>query len=228
MKWFGWPRWLCLAVVAGLTGFGGVYGPWWQPSAQVQSIVEGLRAGSVYEAPNASGVVNAQRARQVIGDRAIVVVILDRQPLTGTGDHGDPWMTLCHQIAREITGSYIWVYATDGKGSYDGANCVCGDFPKSSKTTDQVSDFDLRVNIAAQLSARYRRSATDLTPELEEFVLTFDAEAAKGVRADSRQRPCSRPARRSAARACRCGDGRRRRTAVLLASVGRLGAATPP
>jgi hypothetical protein len=67
----------------------------------------------------------------------------------------------------------------DGEGTYDGGNCVGDDFPESTKTAGQVGDFDLQVNIAAQLSALYRRSATDLIPELEEFVLTFDAEAAK-------------------------------------------------
>jgi hypothetical protein len=177
MKWFGVPRWVFLAVVAGLAAFGAVYGPWSQPSAQVRSIVEGLRTSSVYEQPGSPGVVNAQRARQVIGDRAILMVLLDRTPLPASGD--DPRMALCHQISNAIPGDFIWVYGMDDTGVYKGNNCVGKDFPKPTKNGDAVSDFDLTVNIAAQLSAQYRTSAANLTPEIEEFVLTFDAEAAK-------------------------------------------------
>lgn len=169
------PRWLVAGIVGGLIAFGAVFGPWAQPSAQVKSIVEDLRGGSVYEAPGAPGIVDAQRARQVIGDRAILVVLLDRTPLTTSGDSRDPRMNLCHQLADVIQDDYIWVYAQGEDGAYKGNNCVGDDFPGAG------DDLDITINIAAETSAQYRATDADRTPELEEFVLSYDAETSKSL-----------------------------------------------
>ncbi|HWC84558.1 MAG TPA: hypothetical protein VG756_31765 [Pseudonocardiaceae bacterium] len=174
-RWFGVPRWIVLGVVVGLAAFAGVYGPWSQPSAQVRTIIDGLRGSSVYIAPDAPGLVNAARARQVIGDRPIVMAILDRTPLPDADD--DPRMVLCEQIAKQLPTDYIWVYAQTSDGKYDGNDCYGSDFPTPTKAGVSMDDFDTALNIGAQLSAQYRVSDTDLTPEIEEFALTFDDEA---------------------------------------------------
>ncbi|GAA5168745.1 hypothetical protein [Amycolatopsis dongchuanensis] len=171
------PRWLVLGVAAGLAAFAALYGPWAQPSAQVRSIVEALRTSSVYEQPGAPGVVDARRARQVIGDRAILLVLLDRSPLSTSGDSKDPRMNLCHQLSEEIPDDYIWVYAQGDDGEYKGNNCVGDGFP--APNTGTKDDFDLTLNIGAELSAQYRATDTDRTPELEEFVLAYDAATSK-------------------------------------------------
>jgi hypothetical protein len=178
-RWFGVPRWVWLAGVVGLILFAVVYGPWSQPSVRVRTIVDGLRTSSVYRQPGAPGLVNAARVRQVIGDRPIVVAILNRTPLPAGADHDDPQEALCQAIAREITDDYIWVYGADATGKYSGDDCYGSDFPAPSAPGVDMFDFDAGVNIAAQLSAQFRTSDTNLTPELEEFVLSFDAETAK-------------------------------------------------
>jgi hypothetical protein len=177
-RWFGLPRWVVLAVLVGLAAFAAVYGPWAQPSAQVRTIVDGLRQSSVYQAPGAPGLMNAARARQVIGNRPIVMAILDRTPLPASDSSGDPREALCEQIAAQVPTDYVWVYAADSSGKYDGNDCYGPKFPQPTKPGMSMDDFDTALNIAAQLSAQYRVSDTDLTPEIEEFVLTFDTETA--------------------------------------------------
>jgi hypothetical protein len=175
-RWFGVPRWVWVAGLVGLIAFIGVYGPWNQPSARVRAVVNGLRSTSVYREPGAPNLVNTARARQVIGNRPIVVAILNRTPLPAAGDD-DPISAVCDQIAREVSDDYVWVYGVDDKGDYTGNNCYGPDFPHPSKAGVSMDDFDLQVNITSQLSAQYRSTDTDLTPQIEEFVLSFDAEA---------------------------------------------------
>ena len=176
-RWFGLPRWIWFAGLVGIIAFAVVYGPWSQPSAQVQTIVAGLRTSSVYVQPGAPSLIDPAHARQVIGSRPIVVVLLNRDPLPESGD-SDPRETLCQQIAKEVTNDYIWVYAADKSGTYKGNDCYGTNFPTPTKPGVSMDDFDTSLNIAAQLSAQFRTSATNLNPEIEEFVLTFDTTAA--------------------------------------------------
>jgi hypothetical protein len=169
-------RWVWLAGVVGLVAFAAVYGPWSQPSARVRTIVAGLRSSAVYQAPGAPNLMNAARARQVIGNRPIVLAILDRTPLPADDD--EPRQALCQQIARQVPGDYVWVYAADGDGKYDGDNCYGPKFPRPTKAGISMDNFDLILNEDAQLSAQYRITDTDLTPQIEEFVLAFDNDAA--------------------------------------------------
>jgi hypothetical protein len=171
-RWFGLPRWIVAAAVIGLVGFGAVYGPWAQPSAQVRTIVDGLRGSSVYEAPGAPGVVNAARARAVIGNRPIVMAVLGRSPLPSTSD--DPRKDLCEQLAEQLPTDYVWVYAQDSRGAYAGDDCYGDRFPRPTKAGVSMDDFDIELNIEAETSAQYRKTDQNLTPQIEEFVLSFD------------------------------------------------------
>jgi hypothetical protein len=165
--------WLC-GLVAGLVAFLAVFGPWAQPSAQVRTIVDGFRTGSVYVQPGAPHLLDPARLRQVIGDRPIVVAILNRTPLPD-GDDDDPQETLCQQIAHQVLDDYIWVYAQDGTGKYQGDDCYGDDFPTPTKPGVTMFDFDTDLSISAQTAAQLRVTTTDKTPEIEEFVLAFDA-----------------------------------------------------
>lgn len=175
-RWLGVPRslWVC-GLVAGLVAFLVVFGPWAQPSAQVTTIVDGLRAGSVYVQPGAPRVLDPARLRQVIGDRPIVVAILNRTPLPDADD--DPREVLCRQIAHQVLDDYIWVYAQDSSGDYQGNDCYGDDFPTPTKPGVSMDDFDIDLNVSAQTAAQLRVSDTNRTPEIEEFVLAFDTVA---------------------------------------------------
>jgi hypothetical protein len=137
--------------------------------------VAGLRSSSVYEEPGAPNLVNAARARQVIGNRPIVMAILDRTPASENGDNAR--YDLCEQIADQLPTDYVWVYASDDKGNYDGDDCYGSKFPTPTKPGVDMDSFDVAVSFGSELSAQYRTSATNLTPEIEEFVLSFDTEA---------------------------------------------------
>jgi hypothetical protein len=176
-RWFGVPRWICLAGVVGLVGFALVYGPWNQPSAQVRTIVAGLRSSSVYQEAGAPTVLDAARTRQIIGNRPIVVAILSKTPLPPSDDD-DARFALCEQIADQVPTDYVWVYAANDGGKYQGSNCYGPKFPTPTKKGVDVDEFDTAVNVAAQLSAQYRMTDTDFMPQIEEFVLSFDSEAA--------------------------------------------------
>jgi hypothetical protein len=176
-RWFGVPRWIWVAGVVGLAAFAGVYGPWSQPSAQVRTIVAGLRSSSVYVQQGAPKYMDAARTRQVIGNRPIVMAILSATPLPDSGED-DPRFALCEQIAEQVPDNYVWVYAADPGGKYTESNCYGSKFPAPTKAGVSMDDFDTAVNIAAQLSAQYRTTDTDVTPQIEEFVLSFDSEAA--------------------------------------------------
>lgn len=175
-RWFGVPRWIWFAGFVGIIAFVVVYGPWSQPSAQVQTIVAGLRTSSVYVQPGAPSLIDPVHTREVIGNRPIVVVLLNRDPLPASGD-SDPRETFCQQIAKVVTNDYIWVYGADSSGAYKGNDCYGTNFPAPTKPGVSMDDFDLSLNISAQQSAQFRTSATNMNPEIEEFVLTFDSTA---------------------------------------------------
>jgi hypothetical protein len=177
VRWLGVPRSLWLfGLAVGLIGSAVLFGPWAQPSAQVRTIVDGFRTSSVYVQPGAPPVLDPARLRQVIGDRPIVVAILNRTPLPDSGDD-DPREVLCQQIAHQVLDDYIWVYAQDGGGDYKGDDCYGDDFPRPTKPGVSMDDFDIALNVSAQTAAQLRETDTNLTPEIEEFVLTFDATA---------------------------------------------------
>lgn len=178
VRWLGVPRslWLC-GLVAGLIAFLAVFGPWAQPSARVRTIVDGFRTSSVYVQPGAPHLLDPARLRQVIGNRPIVVAILNRTPLPDGDDGSDPRETLCQQVAHQVLDDYIWVYAQDSDGEYKGNNCWGDDFPTPTKPGETMDGFDTVLNISAQTAAQFRTTDTDETPQIEEFVLAFDATA---------------------------------------------------
>jgi hypothetical protein len=173
-RWFGLPRALSLALVVVLTGALVMYWPVLFPSARVRAVVEGLRAGSVYVEPGAPGVVDPDRVRKVVGDRPIVVAILNEEPLPASGHINGPDYEFCEDVARLVSTSLVAVFAVDEHGVYESSYCDGAAFPGQG-------DWGFYVDVVstAQTAWTYRATPQDRTPEIEEFALAFDVLAAE-------------------------------------------------
>lgn len=176
------PRWMFVAVgVSALLAYGifGRPGPASEPvSAQVRTIVEGLRTTSVYAAPDAPGKVDAVRARALIGDRPIVLVLLGTTPLPPPdGALDQPNYDLCQEIADVVSTSLVILYATVGD-EYKPAYCPGPDFSNPENPVD-ADNYDFVLISKAEIAWKYRVTDADLFPEVEEYVFAFDEQAAQ-------------------------------------------------
>jgi len=177
---FGVPHWLVGALAVGILLSVLVVnaGPKLahQPSPLVGPIIEGLRTTSVYAAPGAPPVIDVARARQVIGDRPIVVAVLDRTPLPHE-DMSLERQNLCQDVADATPTNLVMVFAMDSDNHYDSNVCQGPDFSNPVNPVD-ARDFDVGLTVSAETAWKYRATENDLTPQIEEYVLAFDAEAA--------------------------------------------------
>ena len=181
--WLGMPRWfvvsLCVAILLGYGTFGRPGDAPAPVSAQVHTIVDGLRTTSVYEAPGAPGKIDAQRARELIGDRPIVLVLLDDRRLPPPSKPLEqPSYDLCDQIASVVTTSLVLLYATGPDGEYDSAYCVGPEFANPQNPVD-AANYDFVLIAKAESAWKYRITEDDLFPKVEEFVFAFDEQAAQ-------------------------------------------------
>ncbi|OZM75057.1 hypothetical protein CFN78_02445 [Amycolatopsis antarctica] len=170
----GVPLWILAAVLVGAGAAVWLYGGVGGPDARTRAIVEGLRSGAVYEAPGAPGIVDAGRARAVIGDRAIVAVVLDRTPLPPSDRVNGADYELCKDIAEQLPTNHVALFAVDEDGDYGSSYCLGPDFPEPEKGEDDADLLHTRLLVAAETSWKYRASPENLTPEIEEFVLSYD------------------------------------------------------
>ncbi|MEU3275240.1 hypothetical protein ABZ639_30685 [Saccharomonospora sp. NPDC006951] len=161
-----------LGAACGLIAFLFVFTPWATSSAKARAAAEGLRAGSVYVQQGAPDLVDAERAEKIVGDRAIVVALFDEEPLTGFSGEDNPRRALCQDLANLVPSNLVVVFAADEDGEYGSSYCDGPSFPIED-------NFSLKVIAGAEQSWKYRTTSTDLTPELEEYVLTFDLTAAE-------------------------------------------------
>lgn len=144
----------------------------------MQTVVEGLRDTSVYVAAGAPGKVDTDRARQVIGDRPIVVAILDERPLPKERPLVNPRQELCSDIADVVSTNVVIVFAADDEREYSSAFCTGPEFANPDNPVD-ANNFDFPLIAVAEIGWKYRVTDEDLTPKIEEYVLAFDAQAAK-------------------------------------------------
>lgn len=180
--WFGLPRWFTVAVgVAILLGYGTFGRPVDEPppvSDQVRTIVAGLRTTSVYEAPDAPGKIDADKARQLIGDRPIVLVLLGDKRLPPPAEPLDqPIYDLCDQVADVVATSLVVLYATKDDGEYSSAYCTGPQFSNPQNPVD-ASNYDFVLVARAEVAWKYRATDDDMFPKVEEFVFAFDEQAA--------------------------------------------------
>ncbi|ASR34241.1 hypothetical protein BAY61_03695 [Prauserella marina] len=161
-----------IGAACGLIAFLFVFTPWATSSAKAKAAAEGLRSGSVYAQRGAPDLVDAERAERIIGDRAIVVALFDEEPLTEFSGEDNPRRALCQDLASLVPSNLVVVFAADEDGEYGSSYCDGPSFPIED-------NFSLKVIAGAEQSWKYRTTSTDLTPELEEYVLTFDVTAAE-------------------------------------------------
>lgn len=180
-SFFGVPRWVAVCVGIGvLLGIGifgrPVHGP--EPvSDRVLAVAEGLRTTSVYEEkPGVPGVIDTERARKLIGDRPLVLVLLDDTPLPDSEGVGLAHYDLCDEIARVVPTSLVVVYVTLDSGEYDQAYCTGPQFSNPQNPVD-AGNYSFGLIQKAELSWKYRATDEDKFPEVEEFVFAFDEQA---------------------------------------------------
>nr|WP_052479116.1 hypothetical protein [Kibdelosporangium sp. MJ126-NF4]CEL22248.1 hypothetical protein [Kibdelosporangium sp. MJ126-NF4]CTQ93030.1 hypothetical protein [Kibdelosporangium sp. MJ126-NF4] len=179
-KYFGVPRWIVGGVLVGVIGCVVLLRDQAMTSDQVRAVVEGFRHGSVYVEPGAPPLVNGDRVRQVIGDRPIVVAVLSDKPLPSSGERlVSPRQELCRDIANLVPTNLVIVYGTEPRNGYYGPSfCVGPKFNNEDNPVD-ASNFDFVMIAKAESAWKYRTTMTDLTGQVEEYVLAYDAQAAK-------------------------------------------------
>ncbi|CAM3151676.1 hypothetical protein SAXI111661_20580 [Saccharomonospora xinjiangensis] len=173
------PNGALIAAALGVVIYLVIFQPWRTVPEHARSAAEGLAGSSVHVAKGAPGLVDADRVRKVIGDRAIVVAVLDDAPLTEYGGESSPGLALCRDIAELVPTNLVIVFATEPGEDYDSAYCEGPDFPAPTLVEDSVDTFAISVLAAAESAWQYRVTGTDLTPEVEEYVLAFDLEASE-------------------------------------------------
>lgn len=161
------PGWVYVAVLVGLGLFAYQQYSYWSIPASARAAGAGLRASAAYADPDEPGVIDLARARQVIGDRPILVAVLPAQYPARDLD-------ACLDVAGQHPKNVVVAY----KGAHSPTLCAGSQFP--SPTTDDLSasEWIFRTAIQTQYSSRYRVSETgrSRTAEVEELVLAFDAQ----------------------------------------------------
>jgi hypothetical protein len=136
----------------------------WTFDAGARRAVDGLYADSVSVDPAVPGVLDVERARQVIGDRPIVAAVLP--PSEDTFDR-------CEDVVarHDDVVAIVWT-GTDGS-----AVCVGDGFGDPDLVEKTAVAWLEVVILDAKYSSQYRvdDALSDRTPQLEELVLAFDA-----------------------------------------------------
>ncbi|MFC0110042.1 hypothetical protein [Kibdelosporangium aridum] len=178
-KYFGVPRWIVGGLLVGVIACVALLRTQFATSEQARTIVEGFRHGSVYVEPGEPGIVNADRVRQVLGDRPIVVAILADRQLPPSGEElSSSLQKLCDDVADLVPTNLVVLYGNEPRDGYNPAFCVGPEFSNDEHPVSDA-DFDFVLIAKAESAWKYRVSPTDLTPQIEEYVLAFDAQAAK-------------------------------------------------
>lgn len=161
------PRWARVAVLIGLILFGyQQYGYWSTPSS-ARAAGAGLRASSAYADPSERDVIDLARARQVIGDRPLLVAVLP-------ADYPKRKFAACEDVAKQHPKNLTLAYV----GARPPAFCAGSRFPSPTTPGLSTDDWVFQVLLQTQYASSYRvpDDAHDRTAEVEEFVLAFDAQ----------------------------------------------------
>jgi hypothetical protein len=191
------PVWLVIAIAIGV-GLLAVYDGYRDDredpnlvSPRVTKIVEGLRTTSVYAEPGNPGKIDVEFARELIGDRPIVVAVLDDTPLPGSDEpRADPAQDLCREVADEVATSLVILFADnpedptphdlhgpdDPDERYDPSFCTG---PQFSNPRNPVDADEFGIGLIAEVSWQYQITDENLTPIVSEYVYAFDAKAAE-------------------------------------------------
>lgn len=193
------PVWLMIAIAIGV-GLLAVYDGYGDDredpnpvSPRVTKIVDGLRTTSVYAEPGNPGKIDVEFARELIGDRPIVVTVLDDTPLPGSDEpRADPAQDLCREVADEVATSLVILFADnpedptphdlhgpdDPDERYDPSFCTGPQFANPRNPVD-ADEFGIGFIAEAEVSWQYQITDENLTPIVSEYVYAFDAKAAE-------------------------------------------------
>ncbi len=146
---------------------------------EARQAAAGLRSSAVFVPPGARGVLDADRVRQVVGDRPLVVAVL------AAGYRGDA-LDGCEAVARQQPRNVVLTYRASDPGGYP-TLCHGRSFPEPDVPAPAADDLDrtdlwlFRLGISVQRATVYRVSRTtlDRTPEVESLVLAFDNQVAQ-------------------------------------------------
>lgn len=145
---------------------------------ETRTAAAALRDAPAYVAPGAGDLLDVDRARQVIGDRPILVAAFP-------ASYGKGRLDVCTDIARILPSNLVLTYV----GPASPGICTGDDFtePSTGKANSLGSKTDnwvFRLSIAADRASQFRVSddVPDRTPEVEELVLAFDAAVARDYR----------------------------------------------
>ena len=175
-RWLGVPRWLYAAVALGVAVCFLVFGAAKPPESvpdEVSEVVAGLRDTSVYEEPGAPGIIDAALARDLIGDRAIVLVLLPGEIRDDRTARTDPRAERCAAIADLVATSVVILYAFDDDGDYAAEYCVGPEFVNDDNPVEE-EDYVSGVGGAVNLGTHFRVTDTYRFAEVEEYVYAFD------------------------------------------------------
>ncbi|RSM64647.1 hypothetical protein DMH04_50930 [Kibdelosporangium aridum] len=179
-KYFGIPRWIVGGLLVGVIACVALLRSQVTTSERVRAIVEGFRHSSVYVEPGAPGIVNADRVRQVLGDRPIVVAILSNEPMPSSGEElTSPGQQMCDDVAKLVPTNLVIVYGSEPRDGYNPSFCVGPQFNNAANPVTDEARFGFVLIAKAETAWKYRVSPTNLTPQVEEYVLAFDAQAAE-------------------------------------------------
>ncbi|GAA2555897.1 hypothetical protein [Pseudonocardia hydrocarbonoxydans] len=159
-------RWLVLAQALAAAAIEFVVS--WTFDDGARRDVDALHSDSVWIEPGSPAVLDAGRARQVIGDRPIVAAVLP--PSEDTFDR-------CEDVVARHDDVVAFVWTAPDRS----AICVGDGFPDPDlgEQADRRTAVDWleRVILDARFSSRYRvdEALPDRTAQLEELVLAFDA-----------------------------------------------------
>lgn len=140
----------------------------WTFDPGARAAVDALYGSSAFAAPDAPGIVDVDRARQVIGDRPIVVAVLSPKSYSE-----DDNFDRCRDVVAQHADLVAFVHHAPGASSI----CVGEEFPDPDTGGVTASAWLELVILDSKYSSRYRvlPGQRDHTAQVEEFVLAFDA-----------------------------------------------------
>ncbi|WP_433471039.1 hypothetical protein [Saccharomonospora azurea] len=195
--WARWPWGVTAAFVVGVVVFFLTMDPLRNPTERASAVVTEFVHDPVYVADDAP--VDADRIRQLIGERAVVVAVLSgpvsaQQPDDAVSSVSSvSSRALCDDIAELVPTSMVLVFSFLDDESYRESACGGPDFPAPTLVDADAEDFLLDVEVSASDGERYHDSGDGVATQVAEYVLAFDDEASQAYGDLPRRGPIAEP-----------------------------------
>ncbi|ASO22009.1 hypothetical protein FHR81_004983 [Actinoalloteichus hoggarensis] len=178
------PWWLRFGLLVGLALVAWQQFDHWTTPEALRRASAQLGGTAAVVDPAEPGVLDVDRVRQVVGDRPILVAVLPEDTAENT-------YALCVEVVDRHPANLALVY----QGTSGPAVCRGTAFPEPTTEGLSARDWLETLIVYARRSSEFRvdLDARDRTPQIEEFVLAFDAAVAKHY-ADGVERRVATPA----------------------------------